>query len=217
MAGSARTSSADTAISANAPEGAATFPSDVRELLGPAPITSFENAAAYERILGKLTEAVVPTDVVEWIWVKDVADLTWETGRARRAKAVRLTLARKYAAETILKADSTKGSIDFDFLIATSQKASAILTGDKAELSKFTESLKRLGLTEESLGDLAYAEALNDVERLQRIIDNANARRDATLREIERRRDVLARRLREALQVSDEVVDAEFENVADPR
>ena len=70
------------------------IPAHIRELLGPSPLTSLEDAAAYERILAQVAQAVSPKDVMEWVWVKELVDLGWEAGRARRAIAVCIALAR---------------------------------------------------------------------------------------------------------------------------
>jgi len=205
-----------TALATSAPVKAPTIPAEIRQLLGPAPITSRESHDAYERILSKMAEAVAPNDFVEWTWLKDIVDLGWEAARARRAKAVRLALARQMAIQNVLRADESPtvglnlyggGEIE-NF---ASQIYRSIFVDDDCET--FEEILARLGLTEDAVNDVAYHVALDDMERLQRLIDNANARRDAVLREMDRRRESLARRLREAVASSDEILDAEFENV----
>lgn len=52
---------------------------------------------------------------------------------------------------------------------------------------------------------------IDAVERIDRMIMNAEARRNAALREIERHRTAVAEALRRA---TDDIVDAEFEDVA---
>jgi hypothetical protein len=56
---------------------------------------------------------------------------------------------------------------------------------------------------------VAYAlvQKLDDIERIDRLITIAESRRDASLREIERRRAVLGETLRRSVQ---EIEDAEF-------
>jgi hypothetical protein len=51
------------------------------------------------------------------------------------------------------------------------------------------------------------AEKLNDIERINRLATIAESRRNASLREIERRRAVLGQTLRRRMQ---EIQDAEF-------
>jgi hypothetical protein len=188
------------------------IPTDIRALLGPPPLTTLEDDEAYERILSQMALAISPNDFVEWTWLKDVVDLGWEAGRARRAKAVRIALAQKSAIESILRADwpsGLEGSLTiYDELPS---KADQIFCGDDDELESFSNTLARLGLTQQSVVDAAYHASIDDMERLQQLIDNANARRDAILREIDRRRDGLAKRLRDAGASMDTIIDAEFE------
>lgn len=187
------------------------IPADTRALLGPPPLTSLEDDEAYERMLTQMALAISPKDFVEWTWLKDIADLTWDAGRARRAKAVRLALARRTAIETILRADQAPVLADLLLDDPIAKEAEEIYRGGARERKAFGAILARLGLTEQSVADAAFHAALEDMERLQQLIDNANARRDAILREIDRRRDGLAKRLREAGATIDEIIDAEFE------
>ena len=233
------------------------IPAETRALLGPAPITHLEDGDAYERVLSKMAEAVAPTDFVEWTWLKDIVDLVWEAARARRAKAVRLALARRTAIEDILRADWDPELLTADFLgmgiarfadqvyrsiaednedegeededpaehefEAEDQELAAGAGSEESEADDeegegetFEDILARLGLTQDAVNDAAYLVALDTIERLQRLIDNANARRDLILREIDRRRDALGRRMREKVASSDEIVDAEFDSVPSP-
>ena len=234
------------------------IPAETRALLGPAPITHLEDGDAYERVLSKMAEAVAPTDFVEWTWLKDIVDLVWEAARARRAKAVRLALARRAAIEIILRADwdpallagdlvgieierfadqvyrsmaeekeeeeeeeeggATEGKFESEDQELAADPGSEETEGDYEEDDgeTFDEMLARLGLTPDAVDDAAYLVALDTMERLQRLIDNANARRDVILREIDRRRDALGRRMREAVVSSGEIVDAEFDSVSSP-
>lgn len=187
------------------------IPADIRALLGPPPLTSLEDADAYERVLTQMALAISPKDFVEWTWLKDIADLTWDAGRARRAKAVRLALARRTAIENILRAEEVPSLADFILDDRIPKEADDIYRGDAREKKAFGATLARLGLTEQSVADAAFHAALEDMERLQQLVDNANTRRDAVLREIDRRRDGLARRLRETGAMIDNIIDAEFE------
>jgi hypothetical protein len=56
-------------------------------LSGHRPLFAGEDAAAYDSLLGRVSDVVKPADVLEEIWLQDVADLSWEVARLRRAKA----------------------------------------------------------------------------------------------------------------------------------
>lgn len=187
------------------------MPPDIRELLGPSPLTSTEDHAAYERLLGQLAIAISPTDFVEWTAVKELADLSWEVERARRAIAVRLALARKAAIHKILEAHRFDGRppwpTDEDELW---QDADAVYNDDPDAATDFKAALLKLGLSERALDDAAYLTALDEVQKLQDLADKASARRDAMLRQIERRRDA-AERARKTTASVEPAIDAEFE------
>jgi hypothetical protein len=68
--------------------------------------------------------------------------------------------------------------------------------------------LAAAGVNIESLMVKALANELDLIERIDRLITNAESRRDASLREIDRRRAVLGQTLRKSLQ---EVEDHEFQ------
>ena len=57
------------------------------EILGPPPILQSESLDAYNALHDRVRSSVVPTDVIEEIWVRDVVDLTWDVLRLRRLKS----------------------------------------------------------------------------------------------------------------------------------
>jgi hypothetical protein len=63
------------------------IPPDVQQLWGPSPVLASENHEAYQRLALGIAESVKPNDVLDWLMVKDVVDLSWEIRRLRRFKA----------------------------------------------------------------------------------------------------------------------------------
>jgi hypothetical protein len=220
------------------------IPPHIRELLGPPPLLPFEDFDAYERVLNQMAQAVAPQDFVEWTWLRDIVDLGWEIGRARRAKVLRLRIACLPAISNHLRNMNLRGPPGEDvagqimWLIESAaederRKAESMAhsegktPGEDGEstvheddsdpsINLVSEFLKSIRLTKEAILDAAYQLALEDLEVLQRVIDNAVGRRNAILREIDRRRDALSRRMRGAVPSLDDAVDAEFENVSLP-
>jgi hypothetical protein len=54
--------------------------------LGKPALAKGEKPAEYEALLNALEREVNPSDVIEWLWVKDIAELTWDIVRYRRLK-----------------------------------------------------------------------------------------------------------------------------------
>src|SRR5262245_27929008 len=65
-------------------------PTEIRGLLGEPPLLATESPNQYYALLIELVREVKPSDIIEWLWVKDVADLTWDILRYRRIKAAYL-------------------------------------------------------------------------------------------------------------------------------
>src|SRR5262249_25369175 len=55
--------------------------------LPPPTLASGEDAAAYAQLAARIRAAVAPANIIEEIWARDVADLTWDVVRLRRLKA----------------------------------------------------------------------------------------------------------------------------------
>ena len=139
------------------------IPLEVEAQFGVPPLLRGEDDSAYYTLRDNFAKLVEPKDMMEWWWVKDMTDHTWEIRRLRRFKVLFFELQR-----------------DQDFSIAPDSEK------DWADVF--------MGLIDRYKG-------------VDRLIASAELRRDRTLREIERRRENLARRLRNA---SSEIVDGEL-------
>jgi hypothetical protein len=79
------------------------IPAEIEELWGEPPVLPTEDLKAYEKLCLEVAKNVGPTDIIEWLWIKDICDLSWEIRRLRGLK-VRLvkgdgyfnTMARNY-------------------------------------------------------------------------------------------------------------------------
>ena len=183
------------------------LPEYIRELLGPAPLLRWESPERYERVLAFMAQAVDPKDWIEWVWTKDLVDLGWEAARARRAQAIAVGLAYDKALAHLMGAPR-------DSLIGARHQAriARLSCGDPEELRAFRETLDGRGLTREAVGDTACLLAMDDTERLGEIIARCDARRDAVLRDMDRRRDFKLR-MRAAQQTLEDAVEAEFDDL----
>src|SRR4029453_18784036 len=55
-------------------------------LFGPSPVIEGEDAAAYDQLLARICAAVKPVDIIDEIFIADVAPSEWEVLRLRRLK-----------------------------------------------------------------------------------------------------------------------------------
>jgi hypothetical protein len=165
-------------------------------LFGAAPVIRGEDRSAYSECHARISAAVKCQDFLMEILVNDLVNLTWDTIRYRRAKADFLSFALYRAIQDEFNGDD-----------AVAQKWAR---QDPDDIEEIEKALATIGLSIDALLARVHVEELEKVERLDRLIASADARRNAAFRELERHRANLARVLRDA---SNDVVDGKFEDV----
>jgi hypothetical protein len=167
---------------------------------GPAPLIEGEDAAAYDELLVRISSAVRPHDIFEEIWVRDIVDLVWEAFRLRRLKACLMTAGARSALARQLS--PLVGGAQADGL-ARGWAAREPLAG-----AAVAEHLAAAGIGLEGIAAQGLCIHLDFIERVERMIMAAEARRNAALREIDRHRATLGRQQRQA------VLEAEAREIA---
>jgi hypothetical protein len=133
------------------------IPATIAELFGRPPVLPTEDLPAYEKLCLAIAKSVGPSDIIEWMWTKDICDYTWEIRRLREFKVKAIKEAQ------------------------------------------------------------FFGSAVNDYEQIDNILASMESRRNALIREVERRRESVASRLRKA---SDDAIDGEFTDarpLSDPK
>jgi hypothetical protein len=154
-----------------------------------------------EALHARVLAAVEPRDALEELWVEDVAVLTWEIKRLRRIKAGIIRTGMASALKPLLQPAG-------DYL-AVSDLVDRWSIRDPAAVRKVDEVLATMQLTMDDVAARAMELKIRTVDTVNAMVMQAETRRKAALREIERRRDLLAARLRAAAAIE----DAEFEEV----
>jgi hypothetical protein len=176
------------APSALAEASRATPPDPVlTQILGPPPILASEDARTYEALQDRVRAAMAPADVIEELWVRDVVDLMWEALRLRRLKAKLMGAAKPQALSIILGG-----------LVADARRRELVdgwVAGNRRARRAVERTLTEAGLDEATVEAVTLSERLDDLERIDRMIMQAEARRHGALREVDRHRDATARRL----------------------
>jgi hypothetical protein len=175
-------------------------PKDLGTLFAKRPLVLGESEAEYDELLSRTTASVKPTDTIEALWIKDVVDLVWEAQRLRRLKASLLMKAGRQALRSLLAKTKDAGQVNGVRAFSIPELISAYTAREAAAVTEVDMILRRHGLDIDTLMAQALAEKLDDLERIDRLIAGADARRNRALNELERRRDSFARRLRLAAQ-----------------
>ena len=169
-------------------------------LFGAPPLVGGEDAAAYDGLTARIAGAVAPADVLEEMWVRDVVNLAWEALRLRRLKAQLLTSAAPEGLTGLLTPAIGAGP--------ARRLADQWAAGGRRAVRRVDTLLAAAGLARDAVTARTLALHIDDVERIDRMIMLAEARRAAALQEIERHRAGLAQGLRRAL-AAEEVGDAD--------
>jgi hypothetical protein len=225
-----------------------------------------EDAATYHELLARIRAAVKPVDIIDDMFIADVAALEWEVLRWRRLKTsllrkLGLGALKHFLCEEldydlysdrfvddlteILQENLPENQAE-DFAQSLAQecarnepdavdKVNKILADIDEDMDKILENAKthkakdlvqqyaqhepdavtlvneilvQAGTSMDVLVVNALARELDDIERIDRLTTVAEGRRNASLREIDRRRVVLGEALRRTVQ---KVEEGEFE------
>jgi hypothetical protein len=161
-------------------------------LFGPPPLFDGEDTKIYDQLLTQVSTTVMPMDIFEEIWVREIVDLTIEVLRLRRLKA------------SLMKANAYKGLSETLAPLVGRSQAETLAEGWAARKSDVVEEVNKIlmsaGLTTDSILAQTFCLKVNDIERIEHMIALAEARRNDALREIDRHRQTLGQKLRRAAQ-----------------
>jgi hypothetical protein len=177
-------------------------------LFGPPPLLPGEDGNQYDRLLRDVSDIVTPTDIFEQIWVRDFANRAWETFRCRRLFSELCIVTKQQALVRVLGQLLPDGACigqlgngtDSPRLTKAEDLAWRYSQKEQNAVNEISRLLKLAGLTLEILNAEALSVRSDDFERLNRMITTAEARRNATLREIDRHRKGLGAELRRVIE-----------------
>jgi hypothetical protein len=150
-------------------------------------------------LLARVSGHLKPSDIFEEIWVREIVDLIWEILRCRRHQTGFIKAAVPQRLEKILKplvsqpssrtgAFLTRLHAEEEAPKVTPGLVSEWAAGKSAAIQRVNELLESIGLTMKDVTTQAITHELDKIERFNRLIADAEWRRNALLREIERRR-----------------------------
>jgi hypothetical protein len=131
-----------------------------------------EDLPQHERLSAQVTAAVEPCDVIEVFCVRDVVDLLWEVLRLRRLKAS-LLLASAASGLARCRVGARRDPLQ---TVARRRKIGPCAGRQVSQ--------RAWSLTVDAITAQTLSKKLDDVERIDRMIANAEARRHVVLREI---------------------------------
>ena len=166
------------------------------------PLLPGEDTEQYDELLRSIVQQVKPIDVIEAIWVKDIVDLIWEAKRLRRWRVQILAKARLGAVEELIRpAQRNADPMGIERSVGgptADALAAGWVTNNEAEKKKVDALLQKRGLTATDVTAHSFLLNLPAIERIDRLVSMADQRRDALVREIERKRASFAQQVRTA-------------------
>lgn len=181
------------------------FYDDFETLFGKPPVLTGEDAEAFTALKQRLFEGVKPADFIEAMAINDLLNLVWETTRLRRLRARLLETSDHEGLQHIV------GSLIDSHYSAGKLTRVWALSGREAS-GDLAEIMEAANIDREAIQAQTLAVKLNAYEAIDRMIERADARRIVVMRELDRHREALARRIKDAVA---EIEDATFE-VVDP-
>jgi hypothetical protein len=175
------------------------------DYLGPFPVALGENAETYKSLLSTVAAYYKPSDPIEWIHVRDIADGEWQKQRMRRAIATCIDVAQADAIQRVLKSRRD------DLALSARQYAEDYVNGSNEDRSVVLEFLREQGLTEETFTFTAVSLRAAEIERMERSAMGHQACRDEAIRALARHHADKTALHRPALPVE----DAEYRTIED--
>jgi len=96
-----------------------------------------EDPAAYDELLARIAGTVMPTDILEEIWVRDIVDLSWDVFRWHRLKAdlIKATALREpklFSSQSLGTCSTTSVRCRYDYRYVCYNRHSSRRTGSSS-------------------------------------------------------------------------------------
>ena len=169
-----------------------------------------ESKADFARLLDALERDVEPTTFIESMYVHEIAGLIWDIIRYRRSKAGIVSNTFRTALENTLRLILPAGTPSSITLLEKFSSKAKELSNEwfclRETKDKVSALLKEAGLDIHAVEAEALRMALPDVEKIDRLLAAAEARRDRAFRSIDWYRECFVEKLR---QSSDQLLAAD--------
>jgi hypothetical protein len=163
------------------PNLARLVPKEVAEIFGNPPVLSFEDRQAYDHLMAQLVLEWKPGNITEWMFVRDIADISWEICRHRRAITNVFAISFRDALAGVLMDVLPKS---WDWLERSEHSkvvTDAWFEGPKQQ-AKVKSELAKYGLDPEAVVAQTYNIRGKVLDKLHRLLALAEARRTAITR-----------------------------------
>ena len=165
----------------------AQLPPAIAPLFSNPPVLRNEDANAYRELLNEVAATMRPKDLIEFLWLRDFTDLTWEILRYRRLQKTILETAEPAALRARFRSlieNGTQTDEELDRQAATLAHAWRV-----PETRKRLEETRPDAIKDEDIAAEAFLHRIKELESLDKLLSAAETRRNKVLREIDSRRE----------------------------
>jgi hypothetical protein len=166
---------------------APTIPPEILALIQKPPLLKDESREEYNDLLTGLVTDIAPFDRIEWLWLIQFLDCSWEILRNRRYRAILIDLQRDQALRHIIVMTT-----------ASQRMSNTELEQAFARWTANPEHFGQHGIDPQSVPAMALIRAAHNVEVIDKILEKLQRRCDTILQQLEYRREVFASRARRA-------------------
>jgi hypothetical protein len=190
------------------------FPDGLAEFFDDPPLVGDETLESYNYFFAAILTGVKPADPIDWLYTKDVVDLSWQIRRERAVLAGIVKLLQTEVVRDLLKAatDSSKPLDGAVYRIFHASDDAQAWASDPASRKEIDARLTAKGHPPSAVLAEAYRRGATHIDAIDKRIASYEARRIGIVREIERRNERFARDLDTA---SSSVIDGEFSEAAE--
>jgi hypothetical protein len=160
-------------------------------VFGPPPLIEGEDPRAYHKLRTRIATFIRPADILENILARTVVDSTWDEFRYLRMKTDLMRVCAHEGLERVFQPLTVGGAQNLAYGWAAR---------DPGAVERVKQILASADLTIDHVMAQTLAVRLDDIERLDLLMANAQSRRNNALREIEQHRATLGQNLRRPVQ-----------------
>jgi hypothetical protein len=183
-------------------------PKEIQRFLEEPPLVGGETLKDYNVFFAAIAASLKPTDAIDWLFTKDVVDLSWHIRRERTIIADVVKLAQKQIVLALLKATSdTSGAESALYRIFDAADDANRWANDLEGRREIDARLAEKGHPPSTTLAQAYINAAPQIDAMDKRLAGYETRRIAVLREVERRSEKFARDLDKA---SSDIIEGEF-------
>jgi hypothetical protein len=175
------------------------IPPEIADLFGKPPVLATENRQIYDKLFVDLALEWEPRRTTDWLLVRDLADLSWEILRFRRAIASILRIASKEALIEILtqvlpgprRSRLPQGCEALSQLDSKAEALADAWYEGPAQQEKVKSTLAKYGLDAQTVVGQVFVIRCNELEKIQRMLTDTESKRDAIIRNLNASRAML--------------------------